>query len=218
MTLINSVAQNDRTDDGESLCIGLKPEVFKRLEAAVAEIFSNSDFHKANIRDVAKKAGISFSTIYNHFGSKEKLLFSFVDIWLGKLCDRIVDHLQGIEDLKEKMRKVFWLQLDYYERHPALGRILFMTVPMKTWMEDETFTQAKMIRIYLDVLKKGQAEGVLNPRVGTEILLDVMLGFVQRTYFMWVSRGRKRGLAEQANAQFEIIWRAITNPQTDKLP
>lgn len=199
------------------LCVGLKPEVYKRLESAVADIFSNSDFHKANIRDVAKKAGISFSTIYNYFGSKEKLLFSFVDIWLGKLCDRIVDHLQGIEDLKEKMRKVFWLQLDYYERHPALGQILFMTVPMKTWMEDETFTQAKMIRIYLDVLKKGQAEGVLNPKVDTEVLLDVMMGFVQRTYFMWVSRGRKRGLAEQANSLFEIIWRAITNPIADKV-
>jgi AcrR family transcriptional regulator len=194
----------------------LNPAVYKRLEAAVEDIFSNSDFHKANIRDVAKKAGISFSTIYHHFGNKEKLLFSFVDIWLGKLCDRIVDHLKGIEDLKEKMRKVFWLQLDYYERNQGLGRILFMTVPMKTWMEDETFVQAKMIRIYLDVLKKGQAEGVLNPKIGTEALLDLMMGFVQRTFFMWISRGKPQGLAEQANALFEIVWRGITNPETDK--
>ncbi|MFH0725955.1 MAG: TetR/AcrR family transcriptional regulator [Pseudomonadota bacterium] len=194
----------------------LNPAVYKRLEAAVEDIFSNSDFHKANIRDVAKKAGISFSTIYHHFGNKEKLLFSFVDIWLGKLCDRIVDHLQGIEDLKEKMRKVFWLQLDYYERNQGLGRILFMTVPMKTWMEDETFVQEKMIRIYLDVLKKGQAEGILNPKIGTEALLDLMMGFVQRTFFMWVSRGKTKGLAEQANALFEIVWRGITNPEMDK--
>lgn len=194
----------------------LKPMVFERLELAVMEVFSNADFHKASIRDLAKIAGISFSTIYQNFGSKEKLLFSFVDIWLGELCDRIVDHLQGIEDLKEKLRKVFWVQLDYYERHPALGKVLFMTVPMKTWMEDETFTQAKMIPIFLDVLKKGQTDAVLNPNVDTEVLLDVMLGFVQRTYFMWVSRGRKKGLAEQANELFEIVWRGISNPAMDK--
>lgn len=193
----------------------LKPAVYKRLETAVEDIFSNSDFHRANIRDVAKKAGISFSTIYHHFGSKEKLLFSFVNVWLGKLCDRIVDHLQGIEDLKEKLRKVFWLQLDYYERNQGLGRILFMTVPTKTWMEDETFVQEKMIRIYLDVLKKGQEEGILNPNVGTEVLLDVMLGLVQRTFFMWVSRGQPKGLAQQANSLFEIVWRGITNPAFD---
>ena len=57
---------------------GLKPEVRQRLEAAVGEIFSNSDFHKANIRDVARQAGVSFSTIYTHYGSKERLLFAFV--------------------------------------------------------------------------------------------------------------------------------------------
>ena len=123
------------------------------------DIFSRNDFHKANMREIAKAAGISFSTIYSHFGSKERLLFAYVDVWLGKLTDRIIDHLQGIEDLKEKLRKVFWLQLDYYERHEELGRILFMTVPLKTWMEDETFVQQKMVVVFLSVLRKGQEEG-----------------------------------------------------------
>ncbi len=54
----------------------LNPDVNRRLEAAVLEIFSESDFHKASIRAIAKKAGISFSTIYKHFDSKEKLLFA----------------------------------------------------------------------------------------------------------------------------------------------
>jgi AcrR family transcriptional regulator len=117
--------------------------VYQRLEQAVLDTFSHSDFHKANIRDVANRAGVSFSTIYKHYGSKERLVFAFVDVWLGKLTERIYDHLQGIEDLKEKMRKVLWLQLDYYERNPGLARIIFMTLPMETWMADETFKQKK---------------------------------------------------------------------------
>ena len=194
---------------------GINPEVHKRLEKAVMEIFSSSDFHKANMRDVAKRAGISFSTIYNHFGSKERLLFAFVDKGLGKLTERIVDHLKGIQDLKEKMRKVLWLQLDYYERHPELGRILFMTVPMKTWMADDSFRQKKMINLYLDVLKEGQARGQLNPDVRAGVLLDFMLGLVQRSFFMWVSRGQKESLADQTGILFEMIWRAISNPAVD---
>ncbi|MCG6910154.1 MAG: TetR/AcrR family transcriptional regulator, partial [Deltaproteobacteria bacterium] len=155
---------------------------------------------------------VSFSTIYSHYGSKERLLFAFVDVWLGKLTDRIVDHLKGIEDLKEKMRKVLWLQLDYYERHPGLGRILFMTVPMKTWMADESFRQKKMINLYLDVLKEGQRSRVLNPNVRAGVLLDFMLGLVQRSFFMWVSRGQRESLAGQSNVLFEMVWRAISNP------
>ncbi|RJP79993.1 MAG: TetR/AcrR family transcriptional regulator [Desulfobacteraceae bacterium] len=190
----------------------LKPDVYERLEKAVEEIFSSSDFHKASMRDVARKAGVSFSTIYQYYGSKENLLFSFVDIWLGMLTERIIDHLQGIEDLKEKMRKVLWVQINYYEKHPGLAKILFMTLPMKTWMADRTFQQKKMINLYLDVLKKGQQEGILNPNVRAGILLDFMLGFVQRSFFMWVSRGQKESPSEQANVMFEMVWRAISNP------
>lgn len=194
---------------------GINPEVHQRLEKAVLEVFSNSDFHKANIREVARMAGISFSTIYHHFGSKEHLLFAFVDIWMGKLTDRIIDHLQGIEDLKEKLRKVLWLQLDYYERHEGLGRIVFMTVPMKTWMADDSFRQRKMIELYLSVLRQGQKDGVLTSKVRAGVLLDFMLGIVQRTFFMWVSRGQQEGLASQSAALFEMIWRAISNPVRD---
>ncbi|OGR18701.1 MAG: TetR family transcriptional regulator, partial [Desulfobacterales bacterium GWB2_56_26] len=139
----------------------LNGDIHKRLEKAVLEVFSNSDFHRASIRDIANKAGVSFTTIYKHYGSKERLVFAFVDIWMGKLTDRIVDHLQGIENLKEKLRKVFWLQLDYYERHEGLGRIVFMTLPMKTWMADETFNQPRMMHLMIDVLRQGQEEGIL---------------------------------------------------------
>jgi len=193
----------------------LRPEIHKRLEAAVLEVFSESDFHKANIRAVARKAGVSFSTIYNYYGSKEKLLFAFIDIWMGELTERIIDHLRGIEDLKEKLRKVFWLQLDYYEKNPGLGKILFMTLPMKTWMADETFQQRKMINVFLDALRQGQEEGILNPEVRAGILLDFMHGFVQRSFFMWVSRGQKESLCSQVNTLFEMVWLAISNPDKD---
>ena len=190
----------------------LRPEVHQRLGEAVLDIFSHNDFHKANIRDVAKRAGVSFTTIYKHYGSKERLVFAFVDVWLGELTDRIFDHLQGIQDLKELMRKVLWLQLDYYERHTGLARIIFMTLPMKTWMADETFQQKKMINLYLEVMRNGQREGVLNNRVRAGVLLDFMLGTVQRAFVMWVQRGEEGRLTDQTNMLFEMIWRAITNP------
>ncbi|RPJ07316.1 MAG: TetR/AcrR family transcriptional regulator, partial [Deltaproteobacteria bacterium] len=63
----------------------LNSDIHQRLEKAVLEVFSNSDFHRASIRDIAARAGVSFTTIYKHYGSKEHLVFAFVDIWMGKL-------------------------------------------------------------------------------------------------------------------------------------
>ena len=190
----------------------LNKDIHARLERAVLDIFSSSDFHKASIRDIANNAGVSFTTIYKHYGSKERLVFAFVDIWMGKLTDRIIDHLHGIENLKEKLRKVFWLQLDYYERHEGLGRIVFMTLPMKTWMVDETFAQPRMMSLMIDVLRQGQEEGVLNPDVRAGVLLDFLMGFVQRSFFMWILRGKKESLADQANVMFEMVWQGMVIP------
>lgn len=190
----------------------LNQDIHARLERAVLDIFSSSDFHKASIRDIANSAGVSFTTIYKHYGSKERLVFAFVDIWMGKLTDRIIDHLHGIENLKEKLRKVFWLQLDYYERHEGLGRIVFMTLPMKTWMVDETFAQPRMMSLMIDVLRQGQEEGILNPDVRAGILLDFLMGFVQRSFFMWILRGKKESLADQANVMFEMVWQGMIIP------
>lgn len=195
----------------------LNPDTKKRLEEAVLEVFSEHDFHKASIRDVAEKAGVSFTTIYKHFGSKEKLVFSFVDVWMGKLTERIIDHLQGIENLKEKLRKVFWLQLDYYERHAGFGKIVFMTMPMQTWMDDDTFPQPKMFDLLINVLQQGQDSGILSKNVRAGILLDLLMGFVQRSFIMWVRRGEQGSLSEQANDMFEMVWRGITAPQTESI-
>jgi len=190
----------------------LNPEVKKRLENAVLKVFSTSDFHKASIRDVAESAGVSFTTIYRHYNSKERLLFAFVNIWMSELTDRIEDHLKGIEDQKEKLRKVFWLHLDYYERNEGLGRILFMTLPMKTWMNDKSFDQRRRVGLILEVLKDGQKNGTINPNVRAGTLLDFLLGFIQRTFFMWIIRGKQESLTKDANLLFEMVWQGLVNP------
>ena len=191
----------------------LNPEIRGRLEATVLDIFSNTDFHRASIRVVAKKSGISFSTIYNYYGSKEGLVFGVIDNWLSKLGERITDHLQGIEDVKEKLRKVFWLQLDFYERNPAVGRILFLTVPYEKWMADKTYKQKKMFDTFLDVIRQGQNEGILNPHVRAGTLIDFMYGFIHRHFTMWLYRGRKESLVGNSNVLFEMLWRGISNPE-----
>jgi hypothetical protein len=36
---------------------------------------------------------------------------------------------------------------------------------------------------------------------------------VQRSFFMWILRGKKESLSEQANTMFEMVWQGMTNPQ-----
>lgn len=91
-----------------------------------------------------------------------------------------------------------------------------MTLPMKTWMADETFKQRRMMNLLINVLREGQKEGILNSEVRAGTLLDFLMGFVQRSFFMWILRGKKESLTGQANVMFEMVWRGMVNPEREK--
>ncbi len=193
---------------------GARPnsEIEARLEAAVLKVFSYEDFHKADMRTIAKTAGVSFETIYKYYGSKEKLLFAFVGAWLDKLTEEAVRNIQGVEDLKEKIRLLVWTQLDYYERNPDMAKILYLTVPYSAWMADGSFGQTRLPGVVLDAIREGQRKGLLNPGVRASLLLDVMYGIVRRCFIMWIYRGRTESLTSQADSIFEVIWGGISKP------
>ena len=106
----------------------LDAEIKTRLEAAVKELFSQQDFHQVNMRSIAQKTGVGLNTIYMHYESKERLLFAFVNEWIQNLDSRLEEHLQGLEDVKERVRKTIWVILDFYEKNPDIGIIVVMTV------------------------------------------------------------------------------------------
>lgn len=185
------------------------PEIIARLEKVVLRVFSEGDFHQANMRAIAKEAGISFRTIYKYFHGKEGLLFFFIDYWLQALITRMNDHILGLESLKEKLRKLFWVQLDFYERNPQLAEIIFLTVPLKTWMADQTFRQRNMMDLFTQLLKQGQDEGILRRDVGHIDLMDAFFALMLRSLATHFYRGQRQPLTAQAGVFFDILWRGI---------
>jgi AcrR family transcriptional regulator len=191
-------------------------KIQKRLESAVIETFSKGDFHEASMRKIAKKAGVSFGTIYKYYKNKNNLLFAFIERWFDELVDRLIDHLQGIQDTKEKLRKIFWLQLDYFERNADIGKIIWITVPLKTWMTHETYKQNRLMVMMIKVLKEGQEKGIFNPDVRPGLLLNFIIPIINRSFNEWVYRGQKESLTIEADILFEMILRAISNPKNSE--
>jgi AcrR family transcriptional regulator len=67
----------------------------KRLEtrnglAAVAfELFAERGFDAVTVNDIAEGADVDPSTFYRHFGSKEAVIFSDLEDWIGRLGDAV---------------------------------------------------------------------------------------------------------------------------------
>lgn len=187
----------------------------ERLEIAVRQVFSTSDFHNADMRTLASKAEMGFGTIYKYFGDKDGLLFYFVNYWQDKINSLIIEHLEGLSDSREKLRKIQWVILNYLENNPDIGRVIYLTIPMTTWMKNETFAQRSLSATILNTIKEAQVNGQVRCDVSSVVILDLMLGFIRRAFTMWIYRGEVSGLASLQDQMFDLFWFGV---QTDVAP
>ncbi|MDQ5926691.1 MAG: hypothetical protein RJA63_3364 [Pseudomonadota bacterium] len=189
----------------------MRTDTLQRIEDAVLNLFSQRDFHEVSLMDVARTARVSLQTIYKYFGSKEVLVYAMLDVMLGRLAERMLDHLQGIDDVRERLRKTCWVTLDYMDKHPAVILLLFTAVPVSRHSQIAIYESPELMGAFRGVLKDGQARGVLNHRVSSKILLDVFMGIIGRVILMHVVRGERRPLIEQFDELFCIVWRAMSD-------
>nr|WP_315199413.1 TetR/AcrR family transcriptional regulator [uncultured Aquabacterium sp.] len=198
------------TDERRAALGSMRADTLNRIEQAVLTLFSSRDFHEVTLLDVAKEAHVSLQTIYKYFGSKEVLVYAMLDVMLGRLAERMIDHLQGIDDARERLRKTFWVTLDYMDKHPAVMLLLFTAVPVSRHQNIRIYESPELMQAFMGVFKDGQARGVLNRRVSAKILLDVFMGIVGRVVLMHIVRREKQTLIDQFDELFHIVWRALS--------
>jgi AcrR family transcriptional regulator len=58
-----------------------KSSTKERIFHAALRLFSSQGFKEVSMRDIAKEVGISVSSLYNHYASKDDLLDSFYDYY-----------------------------------------------------------------------------------------------------------------------------------------
>ena len=196
--------------DRRDILRSMRPDTLNRIEKAVLELFSTRDFHEVSLQEVASAANVSLQTIYKYFGSKDVLLYAMLDVMLVRLADRMIDHLQGIDDARERLRKTCWVLMDYMDKHPAVMQLLVTAVPASRHHNIRIYESPELMSAFLGVLKDGQARGVLNNRISSKVLLDVFMGIIGRVGLMHIVRAEKRPLTDQFDELFFILWRAMS--------
>ena len=184
-------------------------DIRQRIETAVLALFSEREFHRVQLAEVARHARVSLRTLYKYYGDKESLLYACLDHWMSELTERMIDHLQGITTYKDRLRKLYWVCLDFFERNPRVAQLIATSAYIAVWRRHESFRQEELMAMLLRVLDEGQRNGTLTTDVHTMILLDFFFGVVHRLVLMWILRGREYSLTAQADAEFEMLWRAL---------
>ena len=161
--------------DRRAILARMRGDTLTRIEKAVLDLFSDKDFHEVSLLDVAKKANVSLQTIYKYFGSKEVLVYAMLDVMLGRLAERMIDHLQGIDDARERLRKTCWVTLDYMDKHPAVMLLLFTAVPVSRHKNISIYESPELMGAFLGVFKDGQVSVLVADVLDEQHEQDVVL-------------------------------------------
>lgn len=192
--------------------------VISRLSPVVLSVFSKGDFHRVDMRTIAKQAGMSFTTIYRYFSDKETLLFRFLAYWLEELTSDAVEAIQDNEgNTYAQIKSYLAVHFSFYERHPDIGRIIFMTVPLERWMQDPTYQYKTPSRMIYSVISKGQKSGLIRNDIRPKQVMDLLFGLFNRTFLSWETLGRKGSLVDKSDICFSLIISGISG-QTQKVP
>lgn len=189
-----------------------------RLSPVVMEIYSAGDFHRADMRTIAREAGMSFRTIYRYFGDKEALLFWFIQHWVEELYPAALKPLERDGNIRDKLLEVLTLHLEFYERNPNVGRIIFMTVPLERWMRDPSFAQHELMRQLLNAITEAQARSELRTDIDSRTMLDAFNALFNRAFLMWEYRRRSYSLTAQAAPLMSIMLSGIAAPAKTQPP
>lgn len=196
---------------GQAEASTVPDDIVARLSPVVLEVFSSGDFHRVDMRTIARSASMSFKTIYRYFSDKEKLLFWFIAYWLRDLEGPVLAALEADGPPLARMRESLLAHLRYYEANPAVGRIIFMTVPLERWMQDATFHYRAPTKKLLAVIEEGQLRGDIRGDVRPQSILDLLSGTFNRAFLMWEFRGRAYSLPAQGEEIFALVLHGITS-------
>lgn len=189
----------------------MRPATLVKIEKAVRKVFAGVDSNEVTMAQIAKSANVSLQTLYKYFGDKQTLFYTIMDIVLGRLAIRIMDHLQGIDSVQDRLRKTLWVCFDFVDSHPDAVMVL-SSVSASHIRNIAIYENKELIGAFLDVLEDGQNRGVLNDTVPLYILFDVFMGFISRLGLMHIIRQTDTPINAEFDALFNMLWRAISKP------
>jgi len=105
------------------------PETISRREIILQEaarLFREKGYPAANLRELARRAGIQGGSIYHHFASKQEILFQLMDHTMSDMIERLSGRLEGAATPLEQLTRLVYFHIEY-----------FVTGPDQTYITDD---------------------------------------------------------------------------------
>jgi len=96
----------------------------REIILAAVHLFAQKGFNDTTLEDVASLAEFGKGTIYNHFENKNDLLISSIKFVFEDAQLYLMEQLQDVEDVIERLNIIVVSQFEYYDQNEDFIRLM----------------------------------------------------------------------------------------------
>lgn len=121
-------------------------------------------FGKMSMRKIAKRAGVSATSIYLHFQNKDELLLALIESSIAKLAAALEENLEGSDDSITKLEKMARAFVDFALNNPQEYEIIYMVRPeeMPKFPKEKFQQIRKIYEMLAEIIGEGKKSGALQ--------------------------------------------------------
>lgn len=148
-----------------------KEQKKESIRRAALELFQSYGFDKVSLNDIARRARVSHVTIYNHFGSKEKLVRDVIRTALSDLIDKVRIIVEGDKPFLEKLELIVLDKAELAGQYQ--GQLMQTAIGDNPEMQQfiQTLWQDEVNQLIVDLVEEGKRLGYIDKEISQEALL-----------------------------------------------
>ncbi|ADP84550.1 TetR/AcrR family transcriptional regulator [Pseudofrankia inefficax] len=162
------------------------------LVAAAEQVFTQDGFHDAKVVDIARLGGVTYSSFYRHFGSKEEIFLEVTRLAAGRLWEPVdVDANDFVSSaaVESGVRRHLLRYLDAYDRYAAIlsliGEIALFDARVNAVM---LAAQRQNRERCVWLIKMAQDRGLADPRLNPDVAYLALDGTLHELAGGWLGR------------------------------
>jgi AcrR family transcriptional regulator len=167
---------------------------------AAERVFARAGYHESKMADVAREAGVSVGTLYNHFDSKERVFLSIAErshvqfMEATRPVAAITDPLARIQTF---VKAVFRFVEEQGEMFSVYRRIGILSESDFARLGEETKARhAQFLDLLAGWMSEAAAAGQIRSDVPPRHLASALTGVLSAWMSDWLDTGRKQLLGD----------------------
>lgn len=183
-----------------------------QIKDTVSRLFAEKGYHATSMRDVGNQIGMSKSSMYNYFKSKEDILFHLMNDAMDEALETLKAICRADHTPEEKLNAVLDFYACYYAGDQDRLTLLVNELPSLSDEHQEIIKRkdrdyVKLIRSILDELTDAGRMRAIHPTVAT----FAFFGMVHYT-IKWYKKEGAVSPGELARFFVEIFTKGILTP------